>query len=148
MSIKRRKKCTYPLCFPRKDIDPNGTLDVSAHGDAYSIDHLDQSINAKQAADIIRRHPEFTGQPIRLLSCNTGAKADGVAQQLANEVGVIVWAPENYLWAHDNGGFSIGPGEWVGKPGARRFQAAYPHKGKFVPFAPQKFVPVEAQKNP
>jgi hypothetical protein len=122
----------------RKDIDPNGTLDVSAHGDAYSIDHLDQSINAKQAADIIRRHPEFTGQPIRLLSCNTGAKADGVAQQLANELGVRVLAPNDYLWAHTDGQFTIGPGEWVAGADGPEFQAVYPHNGKFVEFKPKK----------
>ena len=33
------------------------------------------------------------GTDIRLISCYTGSKEDGVAQYIANKLGVTVWAP-------------------------------------------------------
>lgn len=49
--------------------------------------------------------------PIRLLSCSTGNTdntGDCVAQIVANELGVVVEAPDGILYAFENGSISIG----------------------------------------
>ena len=110
----------------RKDVDPNGVLDIVAHGDPYHI-YMDNNIpmDPSEAAKMIRNMPEFHGQDIRLLSCNTGSLENGIAQQLANSLNVKVTAPNKYLWADIYGNLSIygsrngrcancfDPGEWI-----------------------------------
>jgi len=39
----------------------------------------------------------------------TGARADGIAQRLANELGVTVLAPSDTLWTNIYGELTIGP---------------------------------------
>ncbi len=122
----------------RNDIDPNGMLDVTGHGNSNLVKWGKIPVDAKRAAEIIKRDPQYRGQPIRLLSCSTGSRPDGFAQQLANQLGVTVLAPNDFLWPYPDGRFTIGPGEWVDYPnGIRKFEPRYPHNGKFVPFNPQ-----------
>jgi hypothetical protein len=71
---------------------------------------------------------EFTGQPIRLLSCGTGALPNGLAQNLANKLGVTVIAPNDIIWAFPNGRLTIGP-------------APLTNTGSFLPFSPEGFRP-------
>lgn len=40
---------------------------------------------------------------IRLLSCNTGKGNNSFAQNLANKLNVIVYAPTKIIWAWPNG---------------------------------------------
>lgn len=40
---------------------------------------------------------------VRLLSCNTGKGNNSYAQQLADELGVRVYAPDQYDWYYSNG---------------------------------------------
>lgn len=75
-------------------------------------------------ARLIQNDPGYTGGPIRLLSCRTGACQDGAAQNLANKLGVVVVAPSDTIWAWPSGRLSIGPtalrniGRWITfKPG-------------------------------
>lgn len=110
----------------RKDIDPNGVLDIVAHGDPNHI-YIgnDLPMGPAKAAKMIRNMSEFHGQDIRLLSCNTGSLKNGFAQQLANKLNVKVTAPNRYLWADIYGNLSIygsrngryanwfDPGEWI-----------------------------------
>ena len=51
----------------------------------------------------MRDAPLFGGGSIRLLACHTGAQKNVFAQQLANELGVTVRAPNEALWLNEEG---------------------------------------------
>jgi hypothetical protein len=67
-----------------------GFHDVVAHGDGsdFQVDGL--PTHPAQIAEAVRTNPNYTGQPIRLLSCHAG---QGPAKELANALGVEVTAP-------------------------------------------------------
>lgn len=76
----------------------DGYSDIIIHGSptellAYGNDGEVWSYNAQEAAELIRNSREFCGKPIRLIACQTGASKDGIAQQIADELGVNVLAP-------------------------------------------------------
>ena len=124
----------------RKDVDPDGKFDVIAHGAVNSIiveyAGKEVEIDSRTAANLNARQSGYKkGQPIRLLSCNTGSDPAGFAQNLANKLNVIVYAPNDYLWSWHDGHYEVA--------------AALPHKGssgillrdssklgKFVKFIP------------
>ena len=56
---------------------------------------------------------DYTGQPIRLLSCNTGFSDTGFAQNLSNYLNVEVLAPTKYIWAYPNGTHVVAGGKVV-----------------------------------
>lgn len=92
----------------RSDVDKDGVFDVVAHGaiDSIQIMHNgeDIDIDSRLAARIIRQDPNYKrGQAIRLLSCNTGKSPSGFAQNLANKLNVVVYAPTDVIWAYPNG---------------------------------------------
>ncbi len=58
---------------------------------------------------LIENNPAYSGQPIRLLSCDTGACDAGFAQSLANKMGVSVKAPTNLVWAYGDGRMVVAP---------------------------------------
>lgn len=58
-------------------------------------------------ANIIRHNDKYNGEKIRLLSCDTGGKEDGFAQQLANALGVEVEAPNNKLYVYPDGTYRV-----------------------------------------
>jgi len=117
----------------RADIDPNGMLDVVAHGDANMIEIGGRMVDHRVAARIIQNDPQFIGQDIRLLSCNTGACTTGFAQNLSNRLGVNVVAPDNYLWAYSNGDLAVMGGRTVGG----RLIPAPSQPGQWVRFMPR-----------
>lgn len=87
----------------RRDIDPGGKYDVIAHGTATKIEIIHNNkkiyVNSRTAAKLIRHMDGYKkGQPIRLLSCDTGYLNNGFAQNLANKLGVTVYAPTKKLW--------------------------------------------------
>jgi len=92
----------------RADIDPNGMFDVVAHGTSTNIEIMtakgpvavDQRVASRLIEQSAGYHP---GQPIRLLSCDTGACDVGFAQNLANKMGVPVQAPTDLVWAYGDG---------------------------------------------
>ena len=95
----------------RADIDANGCYDVIAHGtpNGIQITHNGKTmiVDSRIAARLIQNSEGYSGQPIRLLSCNTGALENGFAQNLANKLNVPVYAPTNYLWAYPNGNYLV-----------------------------------------
>ena len=97
----------------RSDVDPNGMFDLIAHGTAHGIQVEHQgstlTINSRVTALRIRKFSEYHGQDIRLLSCSTGMRSDGFAQNLANNLGVNVWAPSDLLWACADGKYFVAP---------------------------------------
>jgi RHS repeat-associated protein len=83
-------------------VSNTGLFDVFAHGsqDGYILlkndhDSEQERVNAGQLADAIRGHPGYTGQACRFLVCHSGRS--GVAQQLANELGVPILAPTDLV---------------------------------------------------
>ena len=92
----------------RTDKDRNGIFDVVAHGGSSIIlvEHGEKVIEAGQriASKLISARSDYKkGQPIRLLSCNTGDSASGFAQNLANKLNVVVEAPTKTVWAYPSG---------------------------------------------
>lgn len=115
----------------RNDIDPNGALDVIAHGsykeiEVSGVDGIIR-INPRTAAKLIRKQPGYkAAKAIRLLSCSTGSKADGFAQHLANALGKPVIAPNMAINSYSNGVHWIGEGSQRGefvefKPGGIKY---------------------------
>lgn len=119
----------------RSDVDPGGVFDLIAHGtsDGVQVEHLGSTltINSRVAASRVRRLPGFHGQDIRLLSCSTGARSDGFAQNLANKLGVSVWAPSDLLWAYPNGTHFVAPRD------PKHPNRPHPwRRGKFIEYRP------------
>ena len=59
-------------------------------------------------ARVIQHNAKYTGEKVRLLSCNTGSSENGFAQQLANALGVEVEAPTDILLVYPDGRMKIG----------------------------------------
>ena len=100
-----------------------GTLDAAVHGTPTYVDVGGQSVSPESLANMIKSSPEYTGQPIRLLSCSAGCQVDGFAQKLANALGVPVSAPNDIIWAWQDGTLTIGPSHTA-------------NSGNFVEFLP------------
>ncbi len=49
-------------------------------------------------AKSIKSHPDYDGGPIRLLGCRTGQEGATAAQELADRLGVRVYAPSDKTW--------------------------------------------------
>jgi len=77
---------------------------------------------------------------MRLLSCSTGEHYNGLAQNLANKLGVNVLAPSDLLWAYQDGKLGIGPAEKFIDPdsGQTLIRPKLPHNGEWRMFKPQK----------
>lgn len=120
----------------RKDVDPDGKLDIVAHGSSeiikLEINGKELLVDARTISRILahsKKHKKK--QPIRLLSCETGSKADGFAQNLANKLNTIVYAPTELVWAFPSGRHIVAPRD-PNKPD-------HPHptlRGSFIPFYP------------
>ncbi|MFH8405585.1 WXG100 family type VII secretion target [Streptomyces sp. NPDC018019] len=54
-------------------------------------------ISPHQVVEAIRNNPNYTGGPVRLVSCHSGAGAEPLGQSVANELGVRVYAPTNRM---------------------------------------------------
>ncbi|MGN1076643.1 MAG: hypothetical protein ACI4QP_06755 [Candidatus Enteromonas sp.] len=119
----------------RNDVDPNGYVDIVAHGTSQTIqiEHEGHSleINWRALASLIKHDKTFKGKSIRLLSCCTGSDPNGFAQNLANKLGVKVLAPNKVLWCWPNGVHIIASRSKINK--------SYPDlndRGEFVEFIP------------
>ncbi|MBB5910294.1 hypothetical protein [Actinoalloteichus hymeniacidonis] len=83
--------------------DPDGRRTYDLHGDQQNVFIGDQTLDAAGFADIVRADPDWNGEAIRLLSCDTGGLPDGFAADLARELGVEVLAPTQMGWANADG---------------------------------------------
>jgi len=83
---------------------------------------------------LIENSPDYAGQNIRLISCNTGKEGAGFAKNLSNKMGVDVLAPDDYMWPWPGGTYTIGPGVWINDV----LLPVFPHNGQMVPFTPGK----------
>ncbi|QUH05203.1 hypothetical protein HUO13_34460 [Saccharopolyspora erythraea] len=81
---------------------------VEVHGSPTGVKFGGHDISAKELAEVIKASPGYRqGEPIRLLSCRTGADTpDGspnFAEQLSKELGVEVLAPKTDAWVDNYG---------------------------------------------
>ena len=90
-----------------------GYQDIVCHADAQFFEYRDpetdyvyDTLTAKQFAQRLKDDGLLTGEPIRLFSCQSGKYPNGLAKQLAEELGVEVLAPENDVY-NSKGGFVV-----------------------------------------
>lgn len=102
---------------------------VITHGNAYGFDFFGEKMDVETFCAIIAQREDYKkGTPIRLIVCNSGAKPDGVAQYVANKLGVEVLAPTEYAQVELNGRqIRIFSADKDGHP-----------SGDFVPFIPRR----------
>lgn len=113
------------LAFAAKSIQPErGYIDVVIHGTADHVCIMKEgqweNLDQRRLATMLKHDVEYHGKSnIRLIACNTGAKNNGFAQNLANKLGVRVKAPSDTLWILRGGKMSIGKvpyrntGDWI-----------------------------------
>lgn len=97
-----------------------GYHDVIVHGSPteFAASPQGPTFGPKNLASLIQGDTGYSGGPVRLLSCSTGADGATAAQEVSNELGVEVRAPSDTLWATGTGELIIGPtprtptGEW------------------------------------
>ena len=119
----------------------DGFENLLCHGTKNTLYHesnigIGTEYNAREVADIIKNDENLSGKNIRLLACNTGELTDGIAQQLADELGVKILAPSEKLWINENGDLFISNS----KPLAEMWYAGEKvyETGKWVLFEPRK----------
>jgi hypothetical protein len=126
----------------RVDIDSNGFFDVVAHGNYKEIEIMTTSgrvvVDQRVAARVIENSPGYTGQSIRLLSCDTGACDAGFAQNLANKMNKTVLAPTELVWAYEDGRIVVAP-RISNDPNSPQYE--FPDLSKLGAF--RKFMPGE-----
>lgn len=95
--------------------DPEGRYVLVGHGypDGMAFGPPNgPSMSVGQVASKVRGDSNWGMRDVLLLSCNTGVSSGyehPFAQQLANELGVNVYAPNNFIWAWPNGNTVIAP---------------------------------------
>lgn len=123
------------------DPDRPGIHTIYAHGGPNAVNgssffrKYGPSLNAIQAAERIKGSNWNGADPIWLKSCNTGKDPNGFAQQLANELGVTVYAPNSQVWFSTSG--VIGP---MPRVGGTTGPADYSNPGQYTPFYPMSQV--------
>jgi hypothetical protein len=101
-----------------------GFYDVIVHGssDVFHVLHNGEwvSVNHRSLANFMQQ-TGYSGGPIRLISCSSGADTAGVAKNLANKLGTTVMAPTHTVWIWPNGRLVIGPNPAVNMGTWRKF---------------------------
>lgn len=129
-----------------KNIKPiEGFADFVCHAtpDVFLIydGEYEMQYTPKEYAELIRNSKDFNNKPIRIISCQAGAKPDGAAQQLANELGVTVLAPTETVTVDDRGRMFVSDNDilselWENATDA--IKPLYKETGKWIPFEPRK----------
>lgn len=118
----------------RNDKDVNGYFDVIGHGSSTNMEVLFNGkilkIDHRLLSKILKHNAKFRKfKGVRLLSCNTGKEKNGIAQKLANKLGVPVYAPNTYYFSYYNGKHFAADMKNDGKPD-------YTKLGKMIKFVP------------
>ncbi|MCA1191117.1 hypothetical protein [Saccharopolyspora sp. 6V] len=92
---------------PGAAVDPK-RFTIEVHGGPDGVRLGDRDLDAKELAEVIKAAPGYRpGEPVRLISCRTGADTgDGTpnfAQQLAKELDAEVVAPSTDAWVDNFG---------------------------------------------
>jgi hypothetical protein len=108
-AIQRAERCFEPI---------PGMYQVISHGteDAVCYKIAEghwQAFSAQALARLIAAQPDYDGQKIYLVACCAGMLREGLAQQLANALCVMVLAPTERVWLHADHTSHIGPDAWT-----------------------------------
>lgn len=119
----------------------DGFSDIICHGtpDSLLINGLSSEewyYTAEQAAEIIKNSNEFNGEKIRLVSCQTGAKPDGIAQQIADILQVEVLAPNEIVNINSDGEIFLTDNKYLAELWDNGEDVV--QTGKWVIFKPKK----------
>lgn len=74
--------------------------------------HPEITISVEMLAKLIKQDSGYAGEPIRLVSCYAGKYADGVAKQLAVQLGVPVRAPNKRVYIDFDGQYRLANSDW------------------------------------
>ncbi|GHH46487.1 hypothetical protein GCM10017774_49490 [Lentzea cavernae] len=80
-----------------------GQFVVDVHSTAQNAQVGNHPLTPRDVADVIRANPDYRGDPITLVGCESGRHQDGFAAQLAQELGVPVTAPNTDAWVDYDG---------------------------------------------
>ncbi len=111
----------YASKIPKKD----GYYDVIMHGAPKTVEFFGERTDAKTIAEIIKKRKDYNKESVRLLSCSTGKGEECFAQRLSDELKVEVEAPNDTIWAFNDGSYTIG-------------KSQYSNTGKMIKFTPRK----------
>lgn len=93
-----------------------GYFDVAMHGTSTAVGFGTETPNMgpRMLANIIKNNPNYNGEKIRLFCCRTG-ETDALqnwqmcfAEELSNNLGVIVEAPDDLLYINTDGSWYVG----------------------------------------
>ncbi len=124
LGLTGRSTYEYAFSNPLRYVDPLGLIEMNwfppgstefnnasqigsdfpvygfaGHGNPNSVsDPQDSPVGPLGVADAISRDPAWGGRPVVLYSCNTGRGQDPFAQLLADALGALVLAPDNFGW--------------------------------------------------
>ena len=113
--------------------------DVVLHGTAYSFEYFGEPIDVETLCAIIAQRKDYKkGTKIRLIACNSGTAADGVARYISNKLHVTVLAPDKKAIVQ-----RLVTGETIVYSGSK----IGVHDGKFIPFVPDNEVDKNETRN-
>ena len=104
-----------PLYEYIRNVKPDaGYYDVAMHGLKHAVcfNSVEGNLNAHELAQYIKHRSDYTGEKVRLLSCETGAYLDDAeecfAEELSNALGKTVKAPTLKLYVYPDGSIKVG----------------------------------------
>lgn len=104
--------------------------DVVLHGEKYGLYYFGDKIDVETLCAIIAQRKDYKkGTNIRLISCNTGAAKDGVAQYVADKLHVTVLAPDKNAVVYR---------KWWGLTDVFSGSDVNEKDGEFISFEPNK----------
>jgi hypothetical protein len=116
------------------DVQPEpGQYTIDVHGGPDFVRIGEDRLTADDLATLIEADPNWHGEPIRLLACETGQHADGFAQRLADRLGVTVHAPSGYLEVTPDGQVLVGRTE---QDSSGTWHVRRPPDGRMTAFEP------------
>lgn len=90
------RTCTIP-----RDVN---NVTVAGHGNTKQMQWEVFPVNPKEFSEKIKKHPGYSSdKPLKLFSCEVGKGENSFAQQVANELGQIVIAPNDLIKFYSNG---------------------------------------------
>ena len=112
---------------------------IDMKGEEKNEDYIELSV--KEFADAIRNSKSFKGNNIRIISCQAGAKPNGAAQKLANELQVAVYAPTETVNIDENGEMFLTDNDILAEIwyyASEKERAKMKETGTWIEFKPEK----------
>ncbi len=96
---------TFRNFLKLRERNNDGYYNILCHGDPKSVFINGKKLKPQELADLILQQGYEKGEPIRLISCQTGAKPNGFAKKLAEILQTEVTAPTERIAVDDLGNF-------------------------------------------